>query len=284
MFSSCSSAILEERTSSCLLITGEVEEEKEEEEEEAKQEGEKEEEVAEKEKEVEVEEENEEEVEEEEEEVVEVEEEVEEVEEEKEEEMIGEEEEEEKQEREEKEEAGEEEEEEEEGVESEMPQKGESENKGKVSRLLCGSHDSCVYCWDGGSHRLLWATRLDSEVYATPMPCSVVPGNQTKPPSMPLTTSRYSSVSTSQPTRETRPSSGMAHPPTPHQPLSCVCVASCSGEVYLLDGGCGEKLASLHLPGAVFSSPVAVGNHMVLGCRDNSVYCLEIEYSPPPFE
>ena len=254
MFSSCSSAILE-KTSSCLPTTGEVGEENKEEEQ-AKIDGEKEEEEEEKEEEV-VEEEEEEEVEE-------------------------------------KEEEGEEEEE---GVEREMPQKGESENKGKVSRLLCGSHDRCVYCWDGESQQLLWATRLDSEIYATPMPCSVVPGNQTTPPAVPLTTCSYSSASTSQPVRETYASSGVPHPPTPHPPtphsphsptphppLSCVCVASRSGVVYLLDGGCGQELASLRLPGAVFSSPVAVGNHVVLGCRDNSVYCVKIDYSPPPPE
>ena len=38
----------------------------------------------------------------------------------------------------------------------------------------------------------------------------------------------------------------------------------------------GEVLASCQLPGEVFSSPVVVGDYLVVGCRDDYVYCLEI--------
>lgn len=125
----------------------------------------------------------------------------------------------------------------------------EGEEGGSEVRLFCGSHDSCVYCWSGRNRRLLWKTALDSEIYSTPVACSLH-SSQTAPPD---------------------------HLTDPHPPLlNLVCVCSSRGVLYLLDVETGRVWASLRLPYDVFSSPVIVDNHMIIvGCRDDCVYGIE---------
>ena len=57
-----------------------------------------------------------------------------------------------------------------------------------------------------------------------------------------------------------------------------VLVIACStnGKIVLLDLKEGALLASHQLPGEVFSSPIEEGNHIVVGCRDDFIYCLDI--------
>ena len=141
-------------------------------------------------------------------------------------------------------------------------------------RLFCGSHDKCIYCWNGdGEGRLMWKTCLDSEVYASPAPCNI------------LHTASDSSAGNTFQTRETSASS-----PSPVRtdnstsPICtdittavtpCVCVSTSSGVVYLLDVHTGKILGSLSLPGQVFSSAAVVNNHILVGCRDNHIYCIK---------
>lgn len=163
---------------------------------------------------------------------------------------------------------GEEREEEEEGVGMMEIVKGErvggggGEEGGSEVRLFCGSHDSCVYCWDGRKRRLLWRTVLDSGIYSTPVACSLHSTETTPlahlPDSLPST-------------KRGSPTTDISHPSL----LTCVCVCSSRGTLYLLDMVTGDVRASLKLPQDVFSSPVVVDNHIVVGCRDDCVYCIE---------
>ena len=56
----------------------------------------------------------------------------------------------------------------------------------------------------------------------------------------------------------------------------CVSVTTTCGMLYTLDASSGEVLQKLRLPGQVFSSPVCVDGCIVIGCRDNYVYCLDL--------
>lgn len=56
-----------------------------------------------------------------------------------------------------------------------------------------------------------------------------------------------------------------------------VVIATTTGRVSLVDLTSSEILSTKHLPGEVFSSPIAVNNSIVLGCRDNNIYCLVID-------
>ena len=55
-----------------------------------------------------------------------------------------------------------------------------------------------------------------------------------------------------------------------------VAVASTDGAVWILDGLDGQKLASFTLPGELFSSPVVWRRSLVVGCRNDYVYCLKL--------
>lgn len=55
-----------------------------------------------------------------------------------------------------------------------------------------------------------------------------------------------------------------------------VYVASTSGNLTALCVATGQQLASTCLPGEVFSSPIVVDGQLVVGCRDNNVYCFTV--------
>jgi len=53
-------------------------------------------------------------------------------------------------------------------------------------------------------------------------------------------------------------------------------VCSTQGEVILLNQKMGEEMGRFRLSGEVFSSPLLLGNKLVVGCRDNFLYCLNV--------
>ena len=55
----------------------------------------------------------------------------------------------------------------------------------------------------------------------------------------------------------------------------CV-VPSKDGKMTVIDMNTGREVSSVQLPMEVFSSPVVIGNLLIVGCRDNNVYCLNI--------
>ena len=60
--------------------------------------------------------------------------------------------------------------------------------------------------------------------------------------------------------------------------VSCVCS---SGLLHLLELGSGAVLGSVRLPGEVFSSPVVQEGRVVVGCRDDKVYAVDIVSGHP---
>ena len=142
---------------------------------------------------------------------------------------------------------------------------GEGGEEGGV-RVLCGSHDRCVYCWKAGEGERLWRTPLDSEIYATPFPFNLPTPSQTRAP--PPVISVRTSTNTLQDQNNSR-KSALA---------SCVCACSTSGTVYLLDLHTGKQLVSLTLPGEIFSSPVVVDGCILVGCRDDCIYCIDVTH------
>lgn len=64
--------------------------------------------------------------------------------------------------------------------------------------------------------------------------------------------------------------------PGGHHYQTLVAVASTDGTVWVLNAEDGSVCASLSLPGELFSSPVVWGQTLVIGCRNDYVYCLEL--------
>ncbi|KAM4739177.1 beta-alanine-activating enzyme isoform 2-T2 [Anableps anableps] len=104
-------------------------------------------------------------------------------------------------------------------------------------RLLCGSHDGRLYCLNCADGSLVWTFQTSGKVYSTPC---VFQGSA----------------------------------------VGCrgalVGLASTDGTVWILDAQDGRVLASHTLPGELFSSPVVWEQSLVIGCRNDYVYCLNL--------
>ena len=120
--------------------------------------------------------------------------------------------------------------------------------------VFCGSHDHHVYCWEVEDDRFrqVWRTLLDSEVYAVPCVGLMKTSH---------TACTNDTVSADQ----------------PMEGLPVVCVCSSSGWLYLMEAASGSVLGQVELPWDVFSSPVLLpSGRIVVGCRDDSVYCVNV--------
>ncbi|XP_034736790.1 beta-alanine-activating enzyme [Etheostoma cragini] len=107
-------------------------------------------------------------------------------------------------------------------------------------RVLCGSHDGRLYCLNCADGSLVWTFQTPGKVYSSPCVFDgSVMGN-----------------------------SGVLG--------VLVALASTEGTVWILDGHDGQMLASLTLPGELFSSPVVYDHSLVVGCRNDYVYCLKL--------
>uniref|UniRef100_A0A3Q4G5B4 Aminoadipate-semialdehyde dehydrogenase n=1 Tax=Neolamprologus brichardi TaxID=32507 RepID=A0A3Q4G5B4_NEOBR len=104
-------------------------------------------------------------------------------------------------------------------------------------RLLCGSHDGCLYCLNCADGSLIWTFQTTGKVYSSPF---VFDGSAV---------GRRGSL---------------------------VGLASTDGTVWILDGKDGRMLASHTFPGELFSSPVVWESSLLVGCRNDYVYCLRL--------
>ncbi|CDQ73962.1 unnamed protein product [Oncorhynchus mykiss] len=102
-------------------------------------------------------------------------------------------------------------------------------------RVVCGSHDGCVYCLNCTDGSLVWRYQTPSRVYSSPC---VFEG------------SAWGKEGT------------------------LVGLASTDGTLCILDGEDGTLRASLSLLGELFSSPVVWERSLVVGCRNDFVYCV----------
>ncbi|XP_054458423.1 beta-alanine-activating enzyme [Anoplopoma fimbria] len=104
-------------------------------------------------------------------------------------------------------------------------------------RLLCGSHDGFLYCLNLADGSLVWTFQTTGKVYSSPCVFDGSVAGRTG---------------------------------------TLVALASTDGAVWILDGLDGRMLASLRLPGELFSSPVVHERSLVVGCRNDFVYCLNL--------
>ncbi|KAJ0065296.1 hypothetical protein NL108_007026, partial [Boleophthalmus pectinirostris] len=105
-------------------------------------------------------------------------------------------------------------------------------------QVLCGSHDGHIYCLNICDGALIWRFETSGRVYSSPC----VFGTS-----------------------------------APRVRGTLVGLASTDGSVWILDVETGLKRASHTLPGELFSSPVVHMDSLVIGCRNDCVYCLKLE-------
>lgn len=115
------------------------------------------------------------------------------------------------------------------------------------SEIVLTTHDHRVYCISRDG-RCKWSLLVDGPVYSTPCiaSCSVLKAvGVAKGDGVPC----FSFV---------------------------IVVITTNGTLYLLDTADGRVLKTFSFPGEVFSSPVVVGGHVVIGCRNDYLYCVEL--------
>ena len=122
-------------------------------------------------------------------------------------------------------------------------------------RVVLGSHDRCVYCLSLGGE-LKWSFTTDGQVYATP----------------------FITELNASPSRSSDAFSCHERDTSGDVPMA-VYTFSTTGTLYMLDFNSGRLLGSYSLPGEVFSSPVVVDNRVLIGCRDDFLYSLEVSIS-----
>uniref|UniRef100_A0A3B4A7S2 Uncharacterized protein n=1 Tax=Periophthalmus magnuspinnatus TaxID=409849 RepID=A0A3B4A7S2_9GOBI len=107
-----------------------------------------------------------------------------------------------------------------------------------LHQVLCGSHDGYMYCLNISDGALVWRFETSGRVYSSPFVFGA---------------SALRSGET------------------------LVGLASTDGTVWILDVKTGLKRASHTFPGELFSSPVVHKGSLVIGCRNDYVYCLKLE-------
>lgn len=128
--------------------------------------------------------------------------------------------------------------------------------------ILVGSHDNNVYCVSSDGTEL-WRQKTTDFVYST---CFC-----------------FGNVFENYHDSEQRNSIPQdAHQEMKFKPTHtisafkyCV-VTSKDGTITVIETRTGQMVGSFKLPWEVFSSPVVIGNLLVVGCRDNNVYCLNV--------
>ncbi|XP_077984637.1 beta-alanine-activating enzyme-like [Glandiceps talaboti] len=131
-----------------------------------------------------------------------------------------------------------------------------------------GSHDSHVYCLSIKTGEVQWQFKTPSEVYATPFIFRSPFLNQNLRCKSP-----QQETSQGSPARMLKSSSFVEDDSSPDLYVVVGCTV---GTIFILHLYTGQLVSQYTLPGEVFSSPVVHGNRIIVGCRDDNVYCFEM--------
>ena len=114
----------------------------------------------------------------------------------------------------------------------------------EVYNFVVGCHDKTVYCISNDG-KLVWRTQLDFPLYSTPavVPCSEYCCEG-------VNGGHYASAG------------------------YLVFICSTDGTLYILNFANGDVVKKYAFSNEIFSSPVLVKSEVIVGCRDNNVYCL----------
>lgn len=123
--------------------------------------------------------------------------------------------------------------------------------------VTIGSHDCKVYCLCAKNGHLLWSRALDSAVFSTPFSFCLQQSSVTLPISNHSKFTDFSSEVT-----------------------NSVAVCGSKGTLYILDLASGIVRGKFQFPGELFSSPCVLGDRLIVGCRDNFVYCVKLSAFP----
>ena len=158
-----------------------------------------------------------------------------------------------------------------------------------VPHILFGSHDNHLYCLTE-TGQLVWRHETTSTVYAAPFVFQVCSESTDKhgrsahllsycKGNADLNGTNYAKESFSEEScphvKGISSSDSTSGQPSETSRKLVVC-ASTKGKISILCCATGKCLGTVTLPGELFSSPVIVGDRLVIGCRDDNVYCCKL--------
>ncbi|XP_023932610.1 acyl-CoA synthetase family member 4 [Lingula anatina] len=140
----------------------------------------------------------------------------------------------------------------------------------KTELIIFGSHDHYVYCLPSDAPTLRWKMKTSSQVYSTPfvfpvLKTEIVPKLIDNSNEIPNTSEKPGNICKNVKNFET------------YENFVCICATN--GSLYLLALEDGTCFSQYNLPGEVFSSPVVFGDKILVGCRDDYIYCLQMRSS-----
>jgi outer membrane protein assembly factor BamB/aryl carrier-like protein len=106
-----------------------------------------------------------------------------------------------------------------------------------MANVLIGCHDGMLRCLGIQDGSLIWSRQLGAPVAATP---------------------------------------AVFHSADDCPRIELLAAATTQGHVCILSAGTGEVLHRATLPGKIFSSPLVFNNALVIGCRDDLMYCFDL--------
>eukprot|EP00106_Octopus_bimaculoides_P004599 XP_014772041.1 PREDICTED: acyl-CoA synthetase family member 4-like [Octopus bimaculoides] len=136
--------------------------------------------------------------------------------------------------------------------------------------IICGSHSHYVFCFtiDG---ELCWKTNVHSRIYARPSILKnlhLLTFNSKKPLNLPVKRHYQSSVLSDENNEKSQKLN------TCSEDFSTI--FSTDGNLHIICISCGCVLGDFTLPGEVFSSPLILETNIIVGCRDDCIYCLTV--------
>ncbi|XP_062613897.1 beta-alanine-activating enzyme-like [Saccostrea cucullata] len=144
--------------------------------------------------------------------------------------------------------------------------------------ILVGSHDCCVYCLTPDGQQV-WKHRSTDFVYSTCF-CFGDRSNSYNNlheggSGLKISSNTQNQLNKSRILNTTADFNRFSSERMQCKYPYCV-VTSKDGNITIIDTDKGQEVNSVKLPGEVFSSPVVVGGLLIVGCRDNNVYCFDI--------
>ena len=151
--------------------------------------------------------------------------------------------------------------------------------------VVIGSHDAHVHCVDLQTGNLIWKESMSASVYSSPFICVKMENNSSRRTNSEiknvdlsgifsqnnLGTSNYNDYTTG-----TDLQSHRTLPDGNFLDRSLVAVCCSNGILKLLHLKSGTPIIEYKFPHEIFSSPIIVSSHLIVGCRDDKLYCLQL--------
>ena len=150
--------------------------------------------------------------------------------------------------------------------------------------VVIGSHDAHVHCVDSQTGNLIWKESMGASVYSSPFICVKMENNSNRRTNE-IKNVDLSGISVQNNlgiinyndyTTGTDFESRRTLRDTHLLDRSLVAACCSNGILKLLHLKSGIPIVEYKFPHEIFSSPIIVSSYLIVGCRDDKLYCLQL--------